>query len=132
MKGEGATVWLIPDGYLPPRGEGPLEGHEAICLLNTGERDAHVSVDLYFEDREPVLGIPVVVGARRTLHLRTDRPAMLGGFEVPRGIPYAIRVRSDVPITVQYSRMDTSQPNLTLMTTLGYPVDVQEGSSLAG
>jgi len=37
-------------------------------------------------------------------------------------VPSAIRVRSDVNIVVQYSRMDTSQTNLALMTTIAWPV----------
>lgn len=118
----GAKVWLIPDGFLPARGEGRLVGHEAICIVNVEDRAANVELDFYFEDREPILGVPVHVGARRTLHVRTDQPEMLGGVELPRQVPYAVRVRSDVPIAVQYSRMDVSQPNLTLMTSMAYPV----------
>ena len=39
-----------------------------------------------------------------------------------RGVPYALRVESSVAVTVQHSRMDTSQEALTLMTTMAYPV----------
>jgi len=119
---QGARVWLIPDGFLPAKGDGPLEGHEAFCILNVEDQDAHVEIDFYFEDREPVLGVPIRVGARRTLHVRTDRPETLG-FALPRRVPYAARIRSDVPIAVQYSRMDVSQPNLTLMTSMAHPVE---------
>jgi hypothetical protein len=119
---EGATTWLIPDAYLPAAGDGAVQGHEAICILNTTDQTAAVVLDFFFEDREPHLGVPVTVGPRRTLHLRTDRPQMLGGFVVPRQVPYAVRVRASVPVVVQYSRLDVSQPNLALMTCLGYPV----------
>lgn len=119
---EGATTWLIPDAYLPAAGDGALAGHEAICILNTSDREATVALDFFFEDREPQRDVRVTVGPRRTLHLRTDRPEMLGGFVVPRQVPYAVRVRSSVPVVVQYSRLDVTQPNLALMTCLGYPV----------
>jgi len=119
---EGARVWLIPDGYLPARSSGEQVSHEAICFLNTGADEAHVSMSFYFEDRDPINDVRVVVGAERTLHLRTDVPAGLGGAEIPHGVPYAVRVESDVPICVQHSRMDTSQEALTLMTTMAYPV----------
>ncbi|MDR7574219.1 MAG: sensory rhodopsin transducer [Armatimonadota bacterium] len=119
---EGATTWLIPDAYLPAAGQGELQGHEAICILNTGDQPAAVALDFFFEDREPRLGVPVTIGPRRTLHVRTDRPEMLGGFVVPRQVPYALRVRSSVPVVVQYSRLDVTQPNLALMTCVGYPV----------
>ena len=123
MPGEGARTWLIADAYLPAAGSGRPVGHEAICILNTGDQPARVEVDFYFEEREARLGVPVTVGPRRTLHVRTDRPEMLGGFAVPREVPYAIRLRSNMPVVVQYSRLDVSQPNLALMTTLGFPLE---------
>jgi hypothetical protein len=43
--------------------------------------------------------------------------------EIPRGVPYAIRIESSVPVTVQYSRMDTTQPALSLMTAIAYPAE---------
>ena len=120
MPGEGALTWYIPDAYLPAEGTGPLTGHEAICVLNTSDERAHIEVDFFFEDREPHPGVTFSVGPRRTLHARTDRPQMLAGFAVPREVPYAMRVRASVPVVVQYSRMDVTQPNLTLMTCLPY------------
>jgi hypothetical protein len=121
---EGARVWFIPDTYLatPPNRNDPYFSHEAVCILNTGPRPAHISLDLYFEDRPPVKDIRLTVGAERTAHVRLDRPEALGGVEVPRDTPYAIRLRSDVPVIVQYSRLDTTQWNLALMTTMAYPL----------
>lgn len=118
--GEGARIWLVPDGYIPEASTGP-RSHEAICVLNTSVRDAHLSIAFYFEDREPIKGVRVDVPAERTRHVRTDIPDHLGGAEVPRGVPYAVRVESDVPVIVQHSRMDTSQAALALMTTLAHP-----------
>ena len=119
---EGATVWLVPDGFIPEGSTGEQESHEAICVLNTSDEEARLLVSFYFEDREPVKDVEVVVPAERTRHERTDRPEQLGGAEIPRGVPYAVRVESDVPVTVQHSRMDTTQAALSLMTTLAYPV----------
>lgn len=121
MEGEGAKVWLIPDAYLPESGSDALQGHEAICLLNTGTRDAHVTIDFYFEDREPIRNVTLTLGAERTWHVRLDDSKQIG-VALPRLVPYAIRVRSDINIVVQYSRMDTTQTNLALMTTMGWPV----------
>lgn len=124
MTPEGARVWFIPDTYLatPPNRTDPYFSHEAVCILNTGPREAHISLDLYFEDQPPLKDIRVAVGAERTAHVRLDRPEVLGGVEIPRDTPYAIRLRSDEPVIVQYSRLDTTQPNLALMTTMAYPL----------
>jgi len=122
MEGEGCKTWLIPDAYMPEVGSGKYVGHEALCMLNTGEVPAQVELDFYFEDRPPIKGVPVTLEAERTWHLRLDRPEQLGGVVIPREVPYAIRVRSNVPIVVQYSRLDVTQPNMSLFTTMGWPL----------
>ncbi|WP_424766833.1 sensory rhodopsin transducer [Paenibacillus sp. sgz302251] len=38
------------------------------------------------------------------------------------GVPYAIEVLSDIPIIVQYSRLDSTQAENTLMSTIAYPI----------
>ena len=119
---EGARVWLIPDGFLPEESSGAQESHEAICVLNTSTEEARLLVSVYFEDREPIKDVRVTVFSERTLHVRLDLPEHLDGASIPRGVPYALRVESSVPVTVQHSRMDTSQEALTLMTTMAHPV----------
>jgi hypothetical protein len=116
---EGARVWLIPDGFIPEESSGAQKSHEAICVLNTSEEEARLSISFYFEDREPVKDVEAVVPRERTRHLRTDE---IDGVEIPRGVPYAIRVESSVPVVVQCSRMDTTQTALSLMSAMAHPV----------
>ncbi len=59
----------------------------------------------------------------RTHHIRLDRLISEDGREIPRGVPYAVLVESSVPVVVQYSRLDTAQSELALMTTMAYAVD---------
>ena len=115
-------MWIIPDGYIPEESTGSQPSHEAICVLNSLDTDAHLSIAFYFEDRDPIKDVSVTVPAERTRHVRTDLPDHLAGAEIPRGVPYAVRVESDVPVVVQHSRMDTSQEVLALMTTLAHAV----------
>ena len=42
------------------------------------------------------------------------------GEKIPKEVPYALFVESNVPIICQHSRMDVSDPNITLMTTVAY------------
>lgn len=117
----GKLRWYIPDAYLPSSGLGQKwEGHESVCILNAGKQDAQVRFSLFFADRPPVENIPVVVKARSDQHLGMHKPEQLNGVVVPRDVPYGIVVESDVPIVVQYSRLDVTQPNFTLMTTIPY------------
>ncbi|RAV21685.1 sensory rhodopsin transducer [Paenibacillus contaminans] len=118
---KGHTTWYFPDGYIPPLSTGDLESHESICVLNTGDEDAHLRITIYFEDRPPLENIEAVIPGRRTIHVRTSS-LRSGEEKIPLGVPYAIEVESDIPVIVQYSRLDTTQPANALMTTLGYPI----------
>lgn len=116
----GATLWFIPDGYIPPVSTGDLTSHESICVLNRHDEDVTLSITIYFEDRPPLEGIREVVGGRRTKHIRTSS-LQKDGESIPVDVPYAIEVESDRPILVQYSRMDATQPANTLMSVMAYP-----------
>jgi len=116
----GKELWVIPDGFMNNTANGSFISHEAVCVLNTGEKDAQIEICVYFEDREPVCGFDAVCRARRTNHIRLDRLKNRNGEEIPRGISYALLVKSDVPVVVQHSRMDVSQAEMALMTTIAY------------
>jgi hypothetical protein len=112
---------MIPDGYIPPVSSGELESHESICVLNTGDLPAVVAVTVYFEDRDPIERVEVAVPGRRTMHIRTNS-LRKGDQTIPKGVPYAMEVESDQPVIVQYSRLDATQAENSLMTTMGYPI----------
>jgi hypothetical protein len=85
-------------------------------VLNSSWHDAHLSFTAFFADRDPIVGSPVTVGARRALHLRTSVVGDVG-LELPHEVPYALEIIGDIPVDLQYSRLDTTQPAYTLMTT---------------
>lgn len=115
----GKKEWLIPDMYWPEvTSPGHYVSHEAICLLNAGDTDADITVTFYFEDAEPIEVSGLRCAARRTNHLRMDKLAA-----VPKGVPYAALVRSSVPVVVQYSRLDTTQAENGLITTIAFPAE---------
>lgn len=118
---KGETHWIIPDGYIPPESSGSLTSHESICVVNLGKDDANLKITIFYEDRDPLEEIPAVVAGRRTWHIRTSGLEK-DGEKIPVGVPYAIEVVSDVPVIVQYSRLDATQPENALMSTLGYPI----------
>ncbi len=122
--GHGRKVWIFPDGDLPPAGDPdlPLEGHESLIILNTGDEDARIEMDVYFSDRDPEVGLRLVAPARRVTCFRLDKPVGDRQYQVPFG-QYALRLRSDVPIVAQMGRADVRQPNLSYYTTMGYGLD---------
>lgn len=120
MADKGHRTWYIPDGYIPERSSGELLSHESICVLNCGDHDARVWITVYFEDREPMERMEAIVPAKRTKHIRTDS-LRCGERRIPAGVPYAIEVESDVPIIVQYSRLDATQAENALMSVIAWP-----------
>ena len=121
FQAKGEKHWMIPDGYIPPTSTGELVSHESICVLNTSSEQALIAITIFFEDREPIEDIEVVVAGRRTKHIRTSS-LMKGEQAIPAGVPYAIEVSSNIAIVVQYSRLDATQAANALMSTMAFPL----------
>ena len=121
MDAIGRRRWAIAEGYIPAESafsDRALISHETACILNAGERDAHVAITVFFADREPIGPYRVTVLARRTLHLRfndLDRPA-----PIPRDTPYSSVFESDAPIVVQHTRLDSRRAEVSLLSTVAY------------
>lgn len=122
MNSSGAKKWIFADGYLPKKTPGPggLEAHEALMILNTGTKTAHVKLDFYFDNRDPVKDVPVKVPPERVICLRLDHPDEIGGLKIPPLTQYALRVRSNVKVVVQFGRLDTTQNNLAYYINVGH------------
>ncbi len=120
----GKTCWAIAEGYIPSWSHGPepqLSSHETACLLNAGERDATVEIEIFFSDREPVGPYRVIVAARRTKHLRYND--LSDPEPIPKDVEYASVITSDVPIVVQHTRLDSRQAENALLSTVAFPSD---------
>jgi hypothetical protein len=117
----GRKRWAIAEGYIPSQSsfsDRALSSHETACILNAGERDAHVAITIFFADREPVGPYRVTVAARRTLHLRfndLEHPQ-----PIPRDTDYASVLESDEPIVVQHTRLDSRRAEVSLLSTVAY------------
>ncbi len=119
----GSKRWAIPEGYIPSQSvsqDRALLSHETACILNANDRDAQVTLTVYFADREPVV-YKVKVPARRTLHLRFND--LTDPQPVPLDTDYASVFESDVPIVVQHTRLDSRRAEISLLSTIAYAQD---------
>jgi hypothetical protein len=124
MAAVGRTRWAIAEGYIPGKSTGPepaMTSHEAICLLNAGERNAHIRVTIFFEDREPVGPYTFTVPARRTKHIRFNN--LSDPQHIPRDTDYSSVIESDHPVVVQHTRLDSRQAENALLSTIAFPAD---------
>jgi len=123
MKAIGKKHWAIPEGYIPSESistERALLSHETACILNAGDEEAHVTLTVFFTDREPV-SYKLTVPARRTIHLRFND--LKDPEPVPLDTDYSSVFESDVPIIVQHTRLDSRRGQLALLTTIAYAQD---------
>ena len=120
----GRRRWAIAEGYIPAWSTGPepeFISHETACLLNAGDREAHVEITIFFANRDPVGPYRVTVPPRRTLHLRFNE--LKNPEPIPRGTDFASVIESDVPIVVQHTRLDSRQAANALLSTVAFPAD---------
>ncbi|MGO9701260.1 MAG: sensory rhodopsin transducer [Xanthobacteraceae bacterium] len=120
MQPIGRKRWSIAEGYIPSQSsfsDRALVSHETACILNAGDRDAHISITVFFADREPAV-YRITVPARRTLHLRFND--LKDPETVPPDTDFSSVFESDVPIIVQHTRLDSRRAEVTLMSTTAY------------
>jgi hypothetical protein len=118
----GRKTWAIAEGYIPGWSHGPapeFTSHEAFCILNATDQDAHVKLTIYHADREPSGPYLFTIGARRTHHFRFNN--LTDPEPVPRGTSYASVFEADVPVVIQHTRLDSRQADNALMTTIAFP-----------
>lgn len=118
----GRKQWAIAEGYIPGWSHGPepqMLSHEAVCILNAGDQDAHVEITIFYEDRDPVGPYRFHIPARRTKHLRFNN------FSDPEKIavdtPFSSVIESNTPIVVQHTRLDSRQSENALLSTIAFP-----------
>jgi hypothetical protein len=121
MKAIGKRSWAIAEGYLPAWSHGPepqMKSHGTACILNAGEKDAHVAITVFFSDKGPVGPYRILVPAERTRHIRfneLDNPE-----PIPPDTEFSTLIESDVPIVVQHTRLDSRQDANALMSTIAF------------
>ena len=121
MESVGSRTWAIAEGYIPEGSTGPepeMLSHETACILNASDQDAEVEITIYFSDREPAGPYRISVPARRTKHVRFND--LQDPEPVPLGTDYASVIRSNVPIVVQHTRLDSRQAENALLSTIAW------------
>ncbi len=123
--GDGAYVWVIPDGYMatltPTEQEWDAHGggyfsHESICISNTADKDTCCLLEVLYED--PMLenvSCEFEVPAHRSVHYRLDKlKAENGEPFITKDAPVSYKITSrDARVVVQGSRILTSGENST-------------------
>jgi hypothetical protein len=118
----GRTCWAISEGYIPSQSvdetDRALVSHETACILNAGDEPARIEIMIFFRDREPAGPYRATIEARRTCHLRFND--LESPEPIPRDTDYSAVIRSDRPVVVQHTRLDSRRSEIALMSTTAY------------
>lgn len=121
--GIGRKVWVVPGGHIPLQSTGhepEFTSYDKISLLNTNAGQAQVQLTLYYADQEPQQGYSCQVPGRRVRKIRIND--LIDPLPVSLDRPYALVIRSDLPLVVQFSRQSTASACHALASTIAYPV----------
>ncbi len=118
--GDGAYVWLIPDGYMAAltlteqvweRDGGGYFSHESICISNTSDRGTRCLLEVLYEGPSMEnVSCEFDVPAHRSVHYRLDKLKDENGAPlIAKDAPVSYKITSrDARIVVQGSRILTS------------------------
>ena len=116
----GKKTWVFADGDLPPQGNAEPLGHEALMVVNNGDAEAAIELEILFEDKDPVGGIHLSVPPKRVKCFRMDFPVGEEKFKIPFG-QYAVILNSSIPVVCLYGRLDR-RPDMAYYPITGFSV----------
>lgn len=117
MSNQGNKRWAIPGGHVPLNSNGPeprCVSHDLLCILNLSDQEAYLSIQIYRADRDPI-------GSQRVRQVRFND--LIDPQAIPPDMDYAGPIESNVPVIVQFSRLDSSQAENAIASTMAFPLD---------
>jgi hypothetical protein len=113
---------VIAGGKIPSKstGEEPeFTSREECYFLNTNEKEAKISITIYYSDRDPMGPYEITVAGRRVRNIRFND--LIDPEAIPLDTDFGCTIESDLPIIVQYGRIDSSRGNLAISSAMAYP-----------
>lgn len=119
----GCKAWAIAGGRIPLHSTGDepeCTSHDLLCILNTTDQQAEISLTLYYADREPVGPYPIRVAARRVRQVRLND--LIDPLAIPLDTEYGCIVDSNVAVVIQFGRADTSRSANAIASLMAFPL----------
>ena len=123
MKPYGKIDWAFAAGRIPfeTNGKEPeMTSHDKISVLNLSEEEAVLEIGVFYEDEPPKV-YEVKLRPKRLKKIRFNDLIDPEAIRMDRN--FGCYLKSNVPVVVQFSRMNTGFRNLAEMTGMAFPVD---------
>jgi hypothetical protein len=122
VRGIARKTWAIAEGRIPGWGHGQqpeFNSHEAFCILNTTDQEAHLALTIYYSDRDLAGPYPITVAPRRRHHFRSNN--LTDPAPITKGASFASAFESDVAVVISHPPLDSRQTENALMTAIAFP-----------
>ncbi len=121
MKNLGSKKWLIAGGRIPLQSTGKepdLLSQDKIAVLNTGNKKAGITINVFFGDRLVESSAVIVIPAQRIRKIRIND--LIDPIPVPLEENYALEITSDRPLVIQFLQMNTASSEISITGTMAY------------
>lgn len=123
MKAYGKIDWAFAAGRIPfqTNGEEPeMTSHDKIAVLNLSGEEAVLEIGILYEDEAPKV-YEVKLRPKRLKKIRFNDLIDPEAIRMERN--FGCYIKANVPVIIQYSRMNTGSGSLAEMTTMAFPVE---------
>ena len=117
----GHKEWAFSAGHIPLRSTGKepaFTSHDKISVLNTSDSEAEIRITVFYEDKSPVKDHSITIPPRRVRKIKFND--LIDPLPIPLDEPFGFVVQSNIPVIVQFSRMNTSSRNLAMFCATPY------------
>lgn len=124
MKTIGKIDWAFSAGRIPveSNGEEPdFISHDKIAILNTSEEEAVIEINIFYEDEQPAGIFEIKVKPKRLRKIRFNDLVDPTIIKLNRN--YSCFVQTNIPVVIQFSRMNTGTAEKAEIGTMAFPVD---------
>lgn len=124
MKAYGKLDWAFSAGRIPFQSNGKepdFISHEKIAILNTSEEEAKIELFIFYEDEEPSEKYEIELQPKRLRKVRFND--LIDPYPIRLERNYSCYIKSNVPVVVQFSRMDTGAAANANMGTMAFPAE---------
>jgi hypothetical protein len=124
MKPMGRTHWAIASGHIPLNSnaaEPEYTSRDCLCVLNTGDTEANIEVTILYADRDPIGPYKLRVAPRRVRRVRFND--LIDPLPIPLDCDYGAVAIADVPVVIEFFRLDTGLPQRMQVGLAPYSTD---------
>jgi hypothetical protein len=117
-------IWVIPGGHIPLLSTGTepaFTSRDQLSILNSNTTPAKISIMVYYENDPPTGPYKIELKENCVRQIRFND--LVDPLPISLDVHFAAVIESDVPIVVQFTRMDTSQSMLAGFSTMAFAAD---------